>query len=50
MMSFNKSAKNGDNMITELRAEVKVNRKAEYPIDPIFLNRWSPRAIAMLRN
>jgi nitroreductase len=23
-----------------------MNRKAEYPIDPIFINRWSPRAMS----
>ncbi len=33
-------------MITELKAEVKKSRKAEYAIDPIFLNRWSPRAMS----
>ena len=33
-------------MITELKAEVENNRKAEYPIDPVFLNRWSPRAMS----
>ncbi len=34
------------NMITELKAEVKRTRKADYAIDPIFLNRWSPRAMS----
>ena len=33
-------------MITELRPEVKNARKAGYPIDAIFLNRWSPRAMS----
>ncbi len=33
-------------MITELKPEVKNDRKAEYPIDPLFLNRWSPRAMS----
>ncbi len=33
-------------MITELKEEVKKNRKAEYPIDAVFLNRWSPRAMS----
>src|SRR3989338_8584607 len=32
-------------MTKELTAEVKANRKANYDIDPIFLNRWSPRAM-----
>lgn len=36
----------GENMITELKAEVKKTRKADYAIDPIFLNRWSPRAMS----
>lgn len=26
--------------------EVRENRKFDYPIDPIFLNRWSPRAMS----
>lgn len=29
----------------ELRDEVKKNRDSEYDIDPLFLNRWSPRAM-----
>jgi len=33
-------------MITELKSEVKKTRKADYAIDPIFLNRWSPRAMS----
>jgi nitroreductase len=33
-------------MITELKPEVKNDRKAEYPVDPLFLNRWSPRAMS----
>lgn len=34
-------------MLTELlTTEVQQNRKPEYPIDPIFLNRWSPRAMS----
>jgi nitroreductase len=32
--------------ITELKEEVKKTRKADYPIDPVFLNRWSPRAMS----
>lgn len=32
-------------MIDVLLPEVKRTRKADYPIDPIFLNRWSPRAM-----
>jgi nitroreductase len=30
----------------EIRDEVKDYRVAEHPIDPIFLNRWSPRAFS----
>ena len=30
----------------ELKPEIRNTRKAEYPIDPIFLNRWSPRAMS----
>lgn len=33
-------------MIQGLKAEVQQTRKADYPIDPIFLNRWSPRAMS----
>jgi nitroreductase len=33
-------------MINVLLPEVEQARKAEYPIDPIFLNRWSPRAMS----
>lgn len=33
-------------MSVELLEEVKNARKAEYPINPIFLNRWSPRAMS----
>lgn len=33
-------------MMTELKAEVKKNRQTEYSIDPVFLNRWSPRAMS----
>ena len=29
-----------------LEPEVKENRQAEYDIDPVFLNRWSPRAFS----
>ena len=32
-------------VIMELDPEVKQNRKPNYPINPIFLNRWSPRAL-----
>lgn len=28
----------------QTKTKVENNRKAEYPIDPIFINRWSPRA------
>ncbi len=33
-------------MTTELLPEISKFRKTEYPIDPIFLNRWSPRALS----
>lgn len=33
-------------MIHELTAEVRKARKADYDIDPLFLNRWSPRALS----
>jgi nitroreductase len=33
-------------MINLLIPEVQKTRKTEYPIDPIFLNRWSPRAMS----
>ena len=33
-------------MVTELKEEVKKNRKPAWPIDPVFLNRWSPRAMS----
>jgi nitroreductase len=33
-------------MITEVRPDVQENRKPEYPIDSVFLNRWSPRAMS----
>ncbi|TBL76575.1 nitroreductase family protein [Paenibacillus thalictri] len=29
---------------TELTPEVKANRQAQYPVSPLFLNRWSPRS------
>ena len=32
--------------ITKLKPEINNTRKAGYPIDPIFLNRWSPRAMS----
>lgn len=32
-------------MIKELTEEVQKNRKANYDIDPIFVNRWSPRSM-----
>jgi nitroreductase len=33
-------------MITEVKPEVQKTRKAEYAIDGLFLNRWSPRAMS----
>jgi nitroreductase len=33
-------------MINVLLPEVERARKADYPIDPVFLNRWSPRAMS----
>lgn len=30
----------------ELLTEIEKNRKPEYPIHPIFVNRWSPRALS----
>jgi nitroreductase len=33
-------------MIKGLTAEAQKNRDPDYPIDPIFLNRWSPRAMS----
>ena len=33
-------------MTTDLKVETENARKAEYPVDPIFLNRWSPRAMS----
>ena len=33
-------------MITEVKPEVQKTRKPEYPIDPVFLNRWSSRAMS----
>ena len=33
-------------MITGLKTEVQQTRKAGYPIDDVFLNRWSPRAMS----
>lgn len=32
--------------MSEFIAEVKNTRRAEYPIDHLFLNRWSPRAMS----
>lgn len=32
------------NPVEQLTSEVKKNRKAEYSVNPLFLNRWSPRA------
>lgn len=32
--------------MSEFKAEVENTRKAEYPIDPLFLDRWSPRAMS----
>ena len=32
-------------MRREISAEIERTRKTDYPIDPIFLNRWSPRAM-----
>jgi len=33
-------------MTTGLLPEISQFRKSDYPIDPIFLNRWSPRAMS----
>lgn len=30
----------------QLAPEVSANRKSEYPVSPVFLNRWSPRAFS----
>lgn len=30
--------------LVQTKTKVENNRKADYPIDPIFVNRWSPRA------
>lgn len=35
-----------DEMHGGLESEVKEHREAEYGIDPVFLNRWSPRAFS----
>ena len=32
------------NPFEQLTSEVKKYRKAEYSVNPLFLNRWSPRA------
>lgn len=32
--------------IEQLSAEVQTSRSADYPVSPLFLNRWSPRAYA----
>ncbi len=32
------------NPAEQLSAEVQAHRKADYPVNPIFLNRWSPRS------
>ncbi|AHV95963.1 nitroreductase [Paenibacillus sabinae T27] len=34
------------NPTQELSEEVEANRKADHPINPLFLNRWSPRSYA----
>ncbi|NOU95186.1 nitroreductase [Paenibacillus sp. LMG 31456] len=31
-------------VVTEFAPEVQSNRKSEFPVNPLFLNRWSPRA------
>jgi len=28
------------------KIEIREHRKAEYPVDDIFINRWSPRAMS----
>jgi nitroreductase len=33
-------------VVSELSEEVKGHRSSEYPINPLFLNRWSPRAFS----
>ncbi len=35
-----------DQLNREVSDEVKPHRQADYPIDPVFLNRWSPRAFS----
>jgi nitroreductase len=37
---------NTNSVLSELDNEVQGQRKSQYPINPIFLNRWSPRAYA----
>jgi nitroreductase len=37
---------NPHSVISEIEHEVQHQRKSQYPINPIFLNRWSPRAYA----
>lgn len=32
--------------LNELTKEVQANRKTEYPVAPLFLNRWSPRSFS----
>lgn len=31
-------------VLSQIHEEVQAHRKSEYPISPLFLNRWSPRA------
>jgi nitroreductase len=33
-------------MVTGLREDVAANRKTDYDVDPLILNRWSPRAMS----
>jgi nitroreductase len=36
----------GKKMIIEIMPEIKNTRKADYDIDPLFIKRWSPRAMS----
>ncbi|WP_219836864.1 nitroreductase family protein [Paenibacillus sp. R14(2021)] len=37
---------NSLDVLTQISAEVDHNRKSDYAINPVFLNRWSPRAFS----
>jgi len=37
---------NLNSVVNEIDKEVQGNRKAEFPVTPLFLNRWSPRAFS----